>query len=163
MSWHPGDRRLDMMLFPFLLVTATQTRLPAQQVLELGVHAVVTASDPLFGGGGLYGACRVSDRTRIAVTLSGGAVGGDVGMRAEALGHFLLNPKKGHGVGLYALGGAAFVANGSEEGYLVLGIGVEARPGRRSGWALEAGVGGGLRIAAGYRWRRLPKGWVPDK
>jgi hypothetical protein len=135
----------------------------AQQVLELGFHAVATGSDPLFGGGGLYGASRVSDRTRIAATLSGGVAGADAEFRGELLGHFLLSPRKGRGIGLYALGGAALVAGPASEGYLVLGLGAEARPGAQSGWSLEAGVGGGFRVALGYRWRWFPRGWVPEK
>jgi hypothetical protein len=47
-------------------------------------------------------------------------------------------------------------STGDTQGYMVLGLGVESSPGARSGWALEAGIGGGFRIALGYRWRRLP-------
>jgi len=38
-------------------------------------------------------------------------------------------------------------------GYLVLTIGLEERPRSSSGWALEAGIGGGVRLGLGYRWR----------
>jgi hypothetical protein len=39
--------------------------------------------------------------------------------------------------------------------YVVLLIGVETTPGRRTGWYAEAGLAGGVRIAAGFRvrWR----------
>jgi hypothetical protein len=46
-----------------------------------------------------------------------------------------------------------------DQGYVVVTLGVEARPGAPSGWFVEAGVGGGARLAMGYRWRRLPAGW----
>ena len=42
---------------------------------------------------------------------------------------------------------------------LVLLVGIESRPGGQGGWFVEAGIGGGARLAAGYRWRRLPPGW----
>ncbi|HTG83976.1 MAG TPA: hypothetical protein VL853_04170, partial [Gemmatimonadales bacterium] len=96
---------------------------------------------------------------RLALTLAAGTADGDVAFRGELLGHFLLSPRATHGVGFYALGGAAVAdveSTGDTQGHMVLGLGMESRPGARSGWALEAGIGGGLRIAAGYRWRRLP-------
>jgi hypothetical protein len=46
-----------------------------------------------------------------------------------------------------------------ERGYLVLTLGLEASPGGRTGWFLEAGVGGGARIAAGWRRRWFPAWW----
>jgi hypothetical protein len=56
-------------------------------------------------------------------------------------------------VGAYAATGIAGVTGAKEEGYMVLTLGLESRPGRRSGWFVEGGVGGGVRVAAGYRWR----------
>jgi hypothetical protein len=41
----------------------------------------------------------------------------------------------------------------------VLAAGIEGRPGAASGWFLEAGVGGGARLSAGYRWRWFPRWW----
>jgi len=163
LSPRPARRGKLAAAFLVLAMPVSAGPLPAQQVLELGFHSVATGSDPVFGGGGLYGASRVSDRTRIAVTLAGGVAGSDAEFRGELLGHFLLSPRKGRGIGLYALGGAALVAGPASEGYLVLGLGAEASPGARSGWSLEAGAGGGFRVALGYRWRRFPRGWVPEK
>jgi hypothetical protein len=60
-------------------------------------------------------------------------------------------------MGAYAGGGVAGIAGPDDRGYLVLLLGIEAGPGARGGWALEAGVGGGLRLAAGYRWRRFAR------
>ena len=42
-----------------------------------------------------------------------------------------------------------------DRGYLVLTVGLENALPRRSGWAVEAGVGGGVRVLLGYRWRWL--------
>lgn len=126
----------------------------AQRVSELGVHALVTTADPALAAGGVYGAVRPSRRLRIAVTAGAGTADGDAAARGELLGHFLLDPAGRSGAGVYAGGGIAGVTGPVDEGYLVLLFGLEARPGAASGWAVELGLGGGVRIAAGYRWRR---------
>jgi hypothetical protein len=127
-----------------------------QRVAELGVQALVTTANPALAAAGVYGALRVSQRVRFCVTGSGGVAAGDVAGRGELLGHFLFDPTAPRGAGAYAGGGVGGVVGALDEGYLVLLLGVEARPGGRSGWSAELGIGGGLRIAAGYRWRRHP-------
>lgn len=129
-------------------------------VREAGLEAVVTAAEPAVYTAGLTASLRPSLRTRIGLYAGGGVTsdGNGVG-RAELLGQFLLNPRSAQ-VGVYAGGGLAGVfASGADNGYLVLMVGLEARPGGAGGWFVEAGVGGGARFAAGYRWRRLPPGW----
>jgi hypothetical protein len=74
-------------------------------------------------------------------------------MRGELLGHFLLSPGKRSGPGFYFAGGLAGVTGEVTRGYLVLTMGLEDRPGAGSGWAVEAGIGGGFRVGLGYRWR----------
>jgi hypothetical protein len=128
--------------------------LAAQQVREIGLQATATASDPALVLGGVYGALRTSLRTRISVAAGAGAGDGDAAWRGELLAHFLLNPDRHRGVGVYGAGGLALVGGPVDEGYLVLTLGLEARPGGRSGWFVEGGIGGGVRLAAGYRWRR---------
>lgn len=83
-----------------------------------------------------------------------GGSGGELALRAELLGHFLLSPNKIKGTAPYFGAGVAAVGGPVERGYLVLTLGVEQRPGAGSGWAAEAGLGGGFRLALGYRWRR---------
>jgi hypothetical protein len=129
----------------------------AQRAAEIGLHALLTTSSPVLWGGGVYGAFRPSTRFRIAATVAAGETDGDVAARGELLGHFLLNPTNLGGIGAYAGGGVAGTAGLEDRGYLVLLLGIEAGPGARDGWALEAGVGGGLRLAAGYRWRRFAR------
>lgn len=129
----------------------------AQRVSELGLHALLTTSSPVLWGGGVYGAVRTSPRVRIAATVAAGEAGGAVAGRGELVGHFLLNPTNRAGAGAYAGGGVAGVIGPNDQGYLVLLLGIEGSPGARAGWALELGVGAGLRIAAGYRWRRFPR------
>ena len=130
----------------------------AQQVTEFGVMGIATASDPALVVASAYGAIRTSRRTRISAGLGLGASDGRAAGRGELLAHFLLNPTRRSGVGIYGAGGVAAVGGPVDQGYLVLALGVEARPGGRSGWFVEAGVGGGVRLAAGMRWRHWPPG-----
>lgn len=129
-------------------------------VRELGLETVVTAADPAVYSAGVTASVRPSPRMRIGLYAGGGVTGeGDGVGRAELLGQFLLNPYSER-LGWYAGGGVAGVfASGADNGFLVLMVGVESRPGGRGGWFLEAGIGGGARFAAGYRWRKLPPGW----
>lgn len=124
----------------------------AQRARELGLVGIFTAQDEELFAGGLYGAVRTTRRTRLAMTAAAGSAGGEFVLRGELLGHFLLSPTS-RSVGLYGGGGIAGIAGAGEEGFLVLLLGVEHAPGGRSSWYLEGGLGGGARIAAGYRWR----------
>ena len=130
----------------------------AQRVTELGVQAIGTAADPAVAVAGVYGAIRTSHRTRISAALGAGVSDGDGAFRGELLAHFLLNPTRLTGAGVYGAGGIALAEGPVDQGYVVVTLGVEGRPGARSGWFVEAGVGGGARLAAGYRWRRFPPG-----
>jgi hypothetical protein len=94
----------------------------------------------------------------MSVSAGMGAAAGDLAFRAELLGHFLLSPNKRKGTGPYFAAGVAAVGGPVERGYLVLTLGVEQRPGAGSGWTAEAGLGGGFRVALGYRWRRRSAG-----
>jgi hypothetical protein len=136
-------------------------RLAGQQVREIGVQAVATAAQTDAAVAGLYGAVRTSYRTRVSLLAGAGTSAGEPVWRAELLTHFLLNPAKGHGPALYGAVGVTAVGGPCERGYLVLVLGAEGRPGARSGWVAEAGVGGGARLAVGYRWRWFPAGWAP--
>jgi hypothetical protein len=137
-------------------VLAGATPAASQQAREIGFEAIATASDPALAVAGAYAGLRTSGRSRISVALGAGVSDRELAWRAEALGHFLLSPDQRRGWGPYLAGGLATVGGPVSRGYLVLAIGVEERPGAGSGWAAEAGIGGGLRIALGYRWRRFP-------
>jgi hypothetical protein len=134
---------------------AVAAPLAGQEGVELGIQAVVTGSEPLLAVGGLYGALRPSTRTRLSAAAGAGISSDDAAFRAEVLGHFLLSPNKRQGAGFYLAGGVAAVAGPVDKGYLVLTAGLEGRPGAKSGWAAELGIGGGVRLALGYRWRWL--------
>ncbi len=129
----------------------------AQQVREVGVQAIGTFSDPGLAVLGGYGALRASTRTRISVALTGGVAGGDWVGRGELLGHFLLAPER-RKPGFYLAAGIAGVVGAVRRGYLVLTAGLESDPAGGSGWAVEAGIGGGVRLSLGYRWRRFSLG-----
>jgi hypothetical protein len=127
----------------------------AQQARELGIQVIGTFSDPALAVAGGYAALRASARTRISASLNAGVSDGEWAGRGELLGHFLLTPGERRRPGFYVAAGIAGVIGTVRRGYLVLTTGVETRPGTESGWALEMGVGGGFRVALGYRWRRF--------
>jgi hypothetical protein len=126
----------------------------AQTTLEAGGQALITTADPALVTGGVYAAVRASTRMRIAATAGLGVSDGRAAGRGELLAHFLLSPTATSGAGVYLGGGIAGVAGPVNQGYVVALVGLEAAPGGRSGWAIEAGVGGGMRLTAGWRWRR---------
>ena len=120
---------------------------------ELGLGAIGTLSEPALAVGSIYAALRTSGRTRVSGSLGAGVSSDELAWRGELLGHFLLSPEARQKAGFYVAGGAALVDGPVQRGYLVLTLGLEARPGRSSGWWVEGGVGGGFRLALGYRWR----------
>ncbi len=138
---------------------ATPPPLAAQRIAELGLQATALAAEPGSILAGVYGGLRTSLRTRVSVAAGVGAAESDVVVRGEVLAHFLLNPTKQRGAAPYLAGGVAIVGGRSEEGFLILTLGLESRPGAPSGWFVEAGVGGGARMAVGFRHRWLPPGW----
>lgn len=136
-----------------LLVTTSPCRAQDGTVREIGVAAVGTTGDPALGIVGLTGSLRPGYRTRLGALAGGGVWGEDAAARVELAGHFLLSPRSSE-AGLYAGGGIAGVfSDGQSRGYLMLLIGIEARPGSGDGWFVEGGVGGGARVAVGWRWR----------
>jgi hypothetical protein len=134
---------------------SSNDRAAAQQVLEIGVQAMGTFSDPALAAAGGYGALRASGRTRVSAAIGAGVADGELALRGELLGHFLLSPGERKQPGFYFAGGIAGVEGAAPRGYLVLTLGIEDRPGASSGWAVEMGVGGGFRVALAYRWRRF--------
>lgn len=115
------------------------------------------ASESFFGaGGGLV--LRGRTRSGAGVNAFLGVRDGNLAGRGEALLSFSLDPFRERGVAPYLAGGVALAGDraGMEE-YLVAVLGLSIDPGRATGWFVEAGVGGGLRLAAGFalRHRRL--------
>ncbi len=127
----------------------------APRGLELSGMGVVTLSDPVFAGGGLQGALRPGGRARLALAMLPGTIAGRFAFRGELTAQFLLNPDRPRGIGVYAGGGVAGLTGARERAFVILGLGLETNPGGRSGWMVEAGVGGGARLAVGWRRRWL--------
>lgn len=128
--------------------------LPAQRGTEVGIHALATFADFTFAGGGFHLSLRPGGRTRFTLTASPGVVDEQFAIRGESTAQFMLNPGSlRHG--FYAGGGVAGIAGEVDEAYLLLVLGWETTPGAGSGWVVETGIGGGVRILLGYRWRRL--------
>jgi hypothetical protein len=154
----PHLRRAFPVVAVLLALSARARPASAQRILELGVQGIATAADPAVGVAGVYGAIRTSFRTRVSASVGAGVSDGAAAWRGELLAHFLLNPTRLRGAGVYGAGGVAVAGGPVDQGYVVLTLGIEGRPGARSGWFAEAGVGGGARLALGYRWRRVPPG-----
>ena len=126
-------------------------------VHEFGPQFTATTPDPPAVVAGIYGAIRPERRLRLAANAGIGVQGSDLAWRFEALGHFLLNPRT-LGIGVYGGAGVALVGGVATQGYLVVLVGIELAPGGPRGWAVELGIGGGVRIGASYRWRRRSGG-----
>ena len=126
------------------------------QVREVQAWGVAVASVPALYAAGVGLAWRDDQRTRIAPALALGALGdGRFGARAELAIHFLLDPYKRSGAAIYGGGGlSAAVAGGRVTPYALLVLGAENAPGGAGGSFVELGVGGGVRLAIGYRWRK---------
>ena len=142
-----------------LLLGAGTARAQDEPVgFEGGLEAMLaTARSTLFAGGPAV-AWRPGERVRVGLAVLPGVGDGDAVMRGELTLHFMLSPARRHGVGVYGIGGLAGVAGDGNAGYLMLGAGMESSPGGASGWQLEAGVGGGFRLALGWRRRWVSLG-----
>jgi hypothetical protein len=127
----------------------------AQRAWEWQALALATLADRDFIGGGLGFGYRTDGRMRLEVLANVGDREGQVAFRPEAILSFHLNPYKRRGVSPYAGGGVAFVFNeGANAQYLVATLGLEWQPGAKWGWFIEAGLGGGLRLAGGVQLRK---------
>jgi hypothetical protein len=126
------------------------------QLREVQVWSLAVASQPALYAAGLGLAWRDNQRSRVAPALALGALGnGRFGARADLAVHFLLDPYKREGMALYGGGGiTAALAGGRVTPYALLVLGAERAPGGKGGAFIEIGVGGGVRLAVGYRWRK---------
>ena len=137
-----------------MLLVFNQDPLRAQKGVEGGLHALATFADFTFAGGGAHLSLRPGGRTRFTLTASPGVVEEEFALRGESTAQFMLNPRsRRHG--FYGGGGIAGITGPFDEAYLLLVLGWESSPGGSGGWAIETGIGGGVRVLLGYRWRRL--------
>jgi hypothetical protein len=131
--------------------------LAAQRGLEGGLHSQATFADFTFAGAGLHLSLRPGGRIRFTLSGTPGVVDEAFAFRGESSAQFMLNPVS-RKRGFYIGGGLAGLTGPMDEAYLLLLVGLESRPGGASGWVLEGGIGGGIRVQLGYRWRRFKRG-----
>ena len=132
---------------------------PSQRLTatEVGAGAMVVVARRWFSGGEIGVARRPGGQGRFTLTAAGGTYDGAAGVRLAASAQFLLEPGARTGPSLYGGFGIAFAGATSERGagYLTAVVGLESAPARAAGWYAELGFAGGVRLAAGRRWRRL--------
>jgi hypothetical protein len=139
------------------MLSAAPSGLAAQGWREWQAGVVVIGSEPAVAalGGGL--AWRDRGRSRVGVFAGAGAAdhGGWAG-RGEVAWHFLLDPGRRQGAGLYGGAGLAVTAlpDGDVRPFVQLVLGIESEPASPQGGFVEVGIGGGARVAAGVRWRK---------
>ena len=120
--------------------------------------AVVVAARQSFAGAEL-GLGRRADQGLVAVGVAAGEQAGAAALRVSGTAAFVLLPFAAGwtpyaGLGLSVVG----VRGASGAGYLTGVLGLETTPRGRRSWYVEAGLGGGVRAAAGIRWRHAPPG-----
>ncbi|HYK82759.1 MAG TPA: hypothetical protein VEU55_06400 [Gemmatimonadales bacterium] len=143
------------------LAGAAPGRGQALVVTEAGAGALAVVAHRGFWGPEVGVARRPGGETRVAVSVAGGDAAGVLGVRLQATGQMLLRPAERSAVSPYGGLGLAFVGTAATHGagYLTALFGVESAPGRRAGWYAELGLGGGVRLAVGARWRHFPAWW----
>jgi len=127
--------------------------LGAQVRREVQAAAVATTAAPFAVTAGPGMAVRIGRRDRLVGWVGLGVGDGRFAARGEGAYHFLLSPES-RAAGIYLGGGIAAAAAAGWRGLLIGVVGIEAAPGARRGWFAEAGFGGGVRLAAGFRWRQ---------
>lgn len=128
--------------------------LAAQRGVVGQVQGLSTFAAVNFVGGGLGIGLWLPGSLRLTTTGNVGRRAGRVAGRTEAMLTYHLAPYRRRGLELYGGGGTAVVwSGGSGRGYVLVVLGVESRPAGGNGWFAEAGVGGGIRLAVGWRVR----------
>ena len=144
-------------------VAALSPSVHAQQLtateISAGILGAVSSTD--FWGVEAGLGRRVDDQTRFTAAAAVGALGYSTALRVEGSVQLIVNPSGRGGAGLYA--GAGLAWQGAQgvrgAGYVTALVGLESGPGSPRGWFAEMGLGGGLRVALGMRWRKFPPWW----
>jgi hypothetical protein len=144
----------------FLCLVVLAGRATAQRpaVTELGTVALATFARADLAAAGVSLGHRPG-QARVVLLVAAGERDGRAAVRAEATAQFLANPGARAGVTVYGAIGLAYVGADASPGasYLTMFVGVERAAARPWGWFLEAGLGGGIRLAVGARWRRAAR------
>lgn len=117
---------------------------------SLGVGVFGYATDPVFLGAGPTGVIRFTDQLGAAMSLAVGRRGSRTAGRGEVALRLDLASPRALTRWYLAAGLSGTREAGRSSGY-ILGFGGVER-GRRGRWWAEAGLGGGVRLAAGRRW-----------
>jgi hypothetical protein len=140
----------------FALFVLPTSPAAAQRIRELQVHGLTTFATERFAGGGIALGIRPPGRLGLSLGASAGSLEGVPAARLEGLVIFRVSPSATAGARPYASAGVALLAReAGSDGYITLVLGAESRPAGRRGWFVELGVGGGVRVAAGIRLRRV--------
>ena len=120
---------------------------------ELGVALVLVGSDPVYAGLGVSGGLHLGNELRAVGAMTVGGAGGEVVVRGDAELQFVVDPFGRGRARLFAGAGLSGVTGPNGGGYLLVVAGIEGAPRARRGWSVELGIGGGARLAVGYRFR----------
>ena len=133
----------------------------SQFIVEYGPQATLTIADSTRFGvvAGPRFALRTPGGTRGSLAIGGGVLGDSATARFEVAAEYQLAPRVRGRPGFYFGAGLTGVVGAGRGGYLLLFVGLEQSPGYGSGWAIEAGLGGGIRIRGAWHFRRFPAGW----
>jgi hypothetical protein len=129
-------------------------RVESQVRQEWGAQVTAASGRPAFLGGGVLWGWRPGVRDRMMLHGAVGAAEHQAALRVEAVWHFMLNPRTESGVAAYVGGGIGGQFAATNHGWLLVTVGLEQKPGAKRGWTVELGLGGGVRFAVGYRWRK---------
>ncbi len=128
----------------------------AQGWTETQAWAVGTASRPAAVLAGVGVGWRDRGRTRLGGVFAAGVLEtGDPAGRLEFTYHFLLDPGRTRGAAVYGGGGLALASGERADlaARVLITVGADVAPAAPRGWFVELGLGGGARLAAGFRWR----------
>lgn len=151
--------RLAVTVAVATLVAGRAGKAAAQQLAatEITAGALTAISGRDFWGAAAGLGRRLDSQTRFAGLAAVGMLGGAAALRLELTAQLIVNPSGRGGAGLYAGTGVAWQGGRgtSGHGYVTALVGVERAPGSRRGWFAELGLGGGVRLCLGLRWRRF--------
>jgi hypothetical protein len=118
----------------------------------VGIQATLVGSDPAFGGMGATVVKALDRQLRLTGAATVGRAGPEMRGRGELALEYLFDPAT-RGWSPRLAGGVAGVSGSRGGGYALLMVGLEQRPRERTGWRIDLGVGGGVRVAASFTWR----------
>lgn len=137
--------RILFLAFALSAANTVESQVPARFQIQ-----AIALSGTEFVGTGLGFARSLSNRLEITVSTNIGTEADRTRLRVEGAAVFHVQPVATEGWGLYGgIGAAVHTIGLPTREYLMLLLGVE--PNSRKGLFFETGIGGGARVAVGYR------------